>query len=254
MIGFSEELVILLQDFWFLIEDQVPSGTYPGPSGGTFTATVQDQLPAGELSAGDRVVLQFSDFGFDPMDPDFRVDGSFTYVVNSATVALPVEEYVIIYTLSGLSISGDSLDLLYSGSIKATDTTADQINFTTAVEIASLRSTVDVTGVGTFEQEVRNATLTQESNDIDDDWTAWIEGEFYDSGVGGVMTLETMVAFEGHGDSGPDTGVLEIHGAGNSLVRLTAIDETNVRLEVDEDGDGVIDETSVTTWDAIGPG
>ncbi len=46
------------------------------------------------------------------------------------------------------------------------------------------------------------------------------------------------------------TGSIKITGAGNSSVTVTALDSVNVQLEVDTDGDNVIDVTIVTTWEA----
>lgn len=256
MIGFSEELASLLWDYWWIIEDEVPSGTvFNGVAGGTMTArTVQDLAPIGEFSPGDRVVLEFADCGPDAGNPDFRIDGTFTYVAEAVTISGPTEEYVTDFTLSDLRVRVDGLALLYRGSLRMTEHTDDGITWNTVLDIPSLRSTVDVTGVGTFEQKIENAALTLEDNEIDDDWAAWVEGDFYDSGVGGVMELVTVAPFEGSGDDSPREGVLEIRGAGNSKIRLTALDTKDVRIEVDEDGDDVFEETIETTWDAIRPG
>lgn len=254
MIGFSTELAYLLQDYWFLIEKEVPSGNYPCDGGGSFTATVQDQAPTGELSAGDRVQLQFFDCVPDSGDPGFRINGSFSYDVTSATVSLPAEEYVIRYSLSGLEIATDGLTFAYDGGLTATHSSDDQIIFRTQVVMDSLRSTLDVSGVGTFEQEITNATLYDEWDDTDGDWRAWIEGDFYDSGVAGVMELETVLDFRGSSDDPPDVGILEIRGANNSLIRLTALGGDDVRLETDADGDGTFESTVDTTWDGISPG
>jgi hypothetical protein len=254
MIGFSTELAYLLQDYWFLIEKEVPSGNYPCEGGGSFTATVEDRTPTGELSAGDRVVLQFFDCAPDSGDPGFRINGSFSYRVESADIALPSEEYVIRYTLDDLELEVGGLTFVYVGGLLATHWTDDQILFRTEVEIDSLRWTLDVPGVDVFEQEISNATLYDEWDDTDGDWMARIEGDFYDSGVGGVMDLETILDFRGEDEDPPDEGILEIRGANNSLIRLTALGGDAVRLETDEDGDGTFESTVDTTWDDISPG
>lgn len=254
MIGFSEELATVLQDFWFLIEQQAPSGNYPCQAGGSFTATVEDQQPKGQLSTGDRVVLQFFDCGLDASDPSFILNGSFSFEVRSATVALPMEEYVISYSFSNLALSSDNLDFVYNGGLTATEHTDDQVLYTTGIEIDSLQWSLDVPAVGTFDQRISNALLTEDRDDSSDDWTAWIEGDFYDSGVGGWMVLDTVVLFEGNGDNPPDTGSLEINGAGNSRILLTALGGDAVRVQTDADGDGTYESTEDTTWDAISPG
>ena len=58
----------------------------------------------------------------------------------------------------------------------------------------------------------------------------------------------TLTTFEGVGDNFPNTGVMRITGANNSNVIFTVISNTTVQLEVDEDGDGVVDDTITVPW------
>ena len=67
----------------------------------------------------------------------------------------------------------------------------------------------------------------------------------------GEVTYETPVAFVALGDAYPHVGELLVTGANNATVRLIAVDEVNVRIEADYDGNGTIDETIDTTWDAL---
>lgn len=65
----------------------------------------------------------------------------------------------------------------------------------------------------------------------------------------GRLTVETLEAFRtlAFADE-PISGVLRIIGAGNGSITVTALDETNVQLEIDENGDGTVDATIITTW------
>lgn len=67
----------------------------------------------------------------------------------------------------------------------------------------------------------------------------------------GDVTYTTPVVFEALGDNYPHSGELLVSGADNATVRLIAVDEVNVRIEADYDGDGSIDETINTTWDEL---
>lgn len=71
-----------------------------------------------------------------------------------------------------------------------------------------------------------------------------------DPRLGGSVTAETTAPFKGLSNGYPSEGTLLISGAADTRIRLTALDATNVRLEVDADGDGVFEsENTVTiTW------
>jgi len=61
-------------------------------------------------------------------------------------------------------------------------------------------------------------------------------------------TVTTNTAFRRSGASYPDQGVMTLTATNNSKLILTALSSTNVRLELDLNGDGQIDETINTTW------
>jgi hypothetical protein len=63
----------------------------------------------------------------------------------------------------------------------------------------------------------------------------------------GVIEYTTPVTFEGEDVDFPHTGELLVEGD-NSSARLIAVDNVNVLIEFDYDGDGTIDETLETTW------
>jgi hypothetical protein len=65
--------------------------------------------------------------------------------------------------------------------------------------------------------------------------------------LAGVVQYSTPVTFAGEGFDYPSSGALLVEGE-NSSARLTAIDNVNVTIEVDSNGDGVIDDTINTTW------
>jgi len=67
----------------------------------------------------------------------------------------------------------------------------------------------------------------------------------------GSVTYDTEVPFESSGEAYPYTGELLVTGANNATLRLIALDEANVRIEADYDGDTAVDETIDTTWDAL---
>ena len=69
--------------------------------------------------------------------------------------------------------------------------------------------------------------------------------------IGGSVTIVTDATFQGVDPNDPFTGQATITGANNSSVTLIAMDEVNVTLEVDADGDAIPEDIIPTTWDAL---
>lgn len=80
---------------------------------------------------------------------------------------------------------------------------------------------------------------------------AEILGRLDSQTLGGTVDYETIVPLQAIGDDDPYTGELLITGADDSTVRVVIIDSANVTLEIDANGDGVVDEYVDTTWAAL---
>jgi hypothetical protein len=63
----------------------------------------------------------------------------------------------------------------------------------------------------------------------------------------GIVQYSTPVTFTGEGFDYPSSGSMLVEGE-DSSARLTAVDNVDVTIEVDANGDGVIDDTINTTW------
>ncbi|MDH3399695.1 MAG: hypothetical protein OEM03_01875 [Chromatiales bacterium] len=72
-----------------------------------------------------------------------------------------------------------------------------------------------------------------------------VESDHYD----GQATYTAVVPFVGQIGSNPYGGEMLITGANNATIRIIALDLEMVRLEMDYDGDGAVDETRDLTWD-----
>lgn len=80
--------------------------------------------------------------------------------------------------------------------------------------------------------------------------TITADGTFGSSEFEGVANYATIEPFVAIGVSNPFTGQMLITGANNSSIRITALDDTTVRLDMDYDGDGAVDETVDLSWEA----
>ena len=81
-------------------------------------------------------------------------------------------------------------------------------------------------------------------------YTLAASGTLDSSELAGIVRYSTPVTFAGFDSGFPGTGELLVTGASSSL-RLIALDAVNVRIEIDSNGDGSVDETIETTWEAL---
>jgi hypothetical protein len=66
-----------------------------------------------------------------------------------------------------------------------------------------------------------------------------------------TFTVKTLADFKQGSTGFPSQGAIKVTATDNSSLTLTAIDSTNVRLDLDKNGDGVTDETTTTTWTSL---
>jgi hypothetical protein len=79
-----------------------------------------------------------------------------------------------------------------------------------------------------------------------------LSGTMTAQSLAGSITISTpQPVVEGSGDSYPSSGQVIITGASGSAVRATVLDNTQVRLELDANGDGTYESTSTVAWTAL---
>jgi len=82
-------------------------------------------------------------------------------------------------------------------------------------------------------------------------YTLSASGTINSTQLAGEIDYTSPVTFQGVGAAYPFAGQLLVTGANNGTVRLIALDEINVRIETDTNGDGTLESSEVTTWDDI---
>ncbi|MGD8424829.1 MAG: hypothetical protein PVH13_06270, partial [Gammaproteobacteria bacterium] len=65
---------------------------------------------------------------------------------------------------------------------------------------------------------------------------------------GGSVSFVVREPFSGFGEGNPDSGVLFIRGANGATINMTVLSDTQVRFDMDYDGDGSVDETVNLAW------
>lgn len=92
---------------------------------------------------------------------------------------------------------------------------------------------------------------TVDTSVVPEPYTLSASGTIASSQLDGDIVYTTPVTFQGAGATYPFAGELLVTGANNGTVRLIALNEIDVRIETDVDGDGTPENTEVTTWDDI---
>jgi hypothetical protein len=165
--------------------------------------------------------------------------------------------------------SGDVLARLYAVSM---NTVVDNLQIATVDDTVTSRGdalvALDTTAATFVVSSVSGSQMTHESNTDaetlsqysssqtvdtaanDPLYTMNAQGSLDTTRLPGSVRYTTPLTFEGVGQNYPHTGELLVSGDSSSA-RLVAVDEINVRIEVDANGDGSIDETINTTWDDL---
>lgn len=226
------------------VMQKIPFGpdVFPCAVSGTVTISGNIESPL-TLTAGDNftVVSTACDDGLGEV-----VDGSLQFTVRD--------------------FSGDVLTGLY---VVSMDTSVENLQIATADDTISSRGdalvTLDTMAATLVMASVSGNQITHESNTSSETlsnysstqtldtaanqplYTMTAQGTLDTTRLSGSVRYTTPLMFEGFGQNYPHTGELLISGD-ESSARLIAVDDINVRIDVDSNGDGTIDETIDTTW------
>lgn len=91
---------------------------------------------------------------------------------------------------------------------------------------------------------------TVDAGALDQPYTMVTQGTLTTTRLAGFVDYSTPVMFAGLGFNYPYAGEFFVAGE-NSSIRLVADNDIDVHIDIDSDGDTVIDETIVTTWAEI---
>ncbi len=96
-----------------------------------------------------------------------------------------------------------------------------------------------------------SSTVTEDTSMFPSSFTTDVTGTISSTQFSGSVNYDTPVAFQSTGGGYPYEGEMVVFGTNNAKIRIIAIDEDNVRIEADYNGDNAPDATIDTTWDAL---
>lgn len=227
------------------IISMVPFGPDVFPcDGGTGAVTISGDLAVpGTLTAGDTFLIEYDlcDEGFGEV-----IDGTVSLTVNDFAGDLFLGTYLLGMgaDVDALSVATASDTIVGSGDAAITLDTTD-----TPFITAGVSGTVMTQDSQSSSETLRNYSSSQtfDGNLIPAVYTMEASGTLDSSQLPADVVYSTEATFVGNEGEYPNTGVLLVRGD-NSSARLVAVDATNVRIEIDSNGDGNADEIIELTW------
>jgi len=225
----------------------IPPETFPCLVSGTLTVSgdIADTTFS-TLTAGDVITGSFSSCD----DGDgYVISGTLTITIQAFTGDLFVPPYSLTasFGLSNLSLTQAGETLTLNGTATLAESTQDDIFFASTLSGASLSFTDSTGDAGTLTNFISEGT--DDLNTLE--YTLDGSGTLATVGLTGSVQYATTTTFRGTGDNYPSEGVLVVTGADNSTETITAVDSINITIDIDENGDGIIDQTINTTWDTL---
>lgn len=211
--------------------------------GGSIEVALDDIDSTGALSSGDQLTLLYKNCA----QSGTTISGGLS--ISSFAFTQPSS---VAFTTSG-TISFNSFafsDGLTTGTMNGT------IDFSVSTSDGNLVSSTISNATLTIIESGATLTLSgysvnQTQNASTTAFTLSASGTVASSALGGSVTFTTTSPYQGTGTANPNTGAIKITGAGSS-VTLTVLDSTNIRLDIDSNGDGIMDPPSITmTWTTL---
>ena len=231
----------------------VQSQSIACPLGGSLTVSVTDADEDGIVSAGDAMTV----VGDDCIEANGTLKGSWGVAINRVSGALGSSDYsaVIGMTFDRLSVSSTQLKAGVSGDLTLSVTLSGGNALEASVSSASLSVSGSYAGE-TRTRDLSNyrATLTRLPHSSDVYQTSYtVAGILSSSALSSQsISIETTTPFvQRYTDIYPVSGAMVLNGAGNSRVRLTTLSVVQLKQELDANGDGVYESTSMIDWSSL---
>lgn len=221
---------------------------------GSVTITVDDRDNNATLSASDTLAITFDQCRESSTD---LVNGAMVFTISSVASATSsrIEFGATMAFQQVTATSGES-----SGGINGTVSVGAVLtssNVHMAITVGGGGLTVTSSAAGQSDtivydsgmQIVVDEVLTTPASS-----TVALNGSFTASSIGGRVTVSTLTPItQAAADSHPSAGQLRVGGTAGSQLRITVLDATQVRLELDVAGDGTYETTTVVPWSSLRP-
>ena len=216
--------------------------------GGTITVTANDADNNGALSAGDSVAMAFDNC----VEPEGRVGGSLQFAVSAYDASSGSMGATLAFNSFSLAAGGDAVNANGTLAMASSITSSDRWS----LSLSTSQLTVGGTIAGRTETRQLSdysATVSQEPSGTTVLTRYQARGDLGSSAIsGGSVHFETTTPFTVTGAaSTPSSGVMQVTGAGGSALRLTALADGQLQRELDADGNGSFESSTIGAWPAL---
>ena len=231
------------------IVQKIPLGTdvYDCLMTGTISVSIDVVDPlvlaAGALSVGDNFVVDYDNCN----------DGAEEVIDGTIDLTVSAFEGDIFSGLYDLSMAMIITTLQVTTPADMLSTGGNATARLNLLELLYAEATVSGSSV-TMDYNTMSDTLTDfssmqtvDAGAVDQPYTMVTQGTLTTTRLAGSVVYSTPVMFAGLGSSYPYTGEFFVVGE-NSSIRLVADNDVDVHIDIDSNGDTVVDETIVTTW------
>ena len=227
--------------------DTGSSETDPCGVSGTLTSTWNDVDNNNQLSAGDILTANFQQC---QDTPTLSVNGTVTITLTGTPTESQFTGNAVFASVVAV-YGGVSYTLDGAVAVSETDTdTLSDSSFT----VAGTGLTVGIASTGYSDSIAFDSGMVAASSFLAGSSSLTLTGSFTSQSLGGRVTISTPHALmQQNGDAFPSQGSVLIAGASGSTLLVTALNTTQVQLQVDANGDGTVDSTTTTTWTALIP-
>ena len=216
----------------------------PCAGGGSIDVALDDVDNSGALSSGDSLTLLYNNC----VESGTTISGGLSITnfgfTRPSSVAFTSTGKI---SFSSFAFNDGSTTGTMNGSLDFSVSTADGNLITSTITNASI--TVVESGATLT---LSGYSINQTNNGSTGAFTVSASGTVASSKLGGSVTFTTSAPLQGTGTANPYTGAIKVTGAAASSVTLTALDSTNIRLDVDANGDGVMEPPAIfMTWTTL---
>lgn len=178
------------------------------------------------------------------------IDGGMRLDINSFSgdFLTALFEMNVTMTLTNLQVTAGQDVVTSHGDATVALNTLNSPAVSTSLSGNSMR--IDANAASDSLTNYRSAT-TVDGGQVPAPYTMTSSGTLDSTQLPGIIRYSTPVVFQGFGSDYPSSGEFLVTGSSSSL-RLIALDNVNVVIELDTNGDGTVDETIPTTWAELG--
>jgi hypothetical protein len=219
--------------------------------GGTGTVTISGDIAVpGTLTPGDvfRIEYDLCDEGQGEI-----IDGDIDLTVRDFSGDLFLGTYLLGMdaVIDTLSIATGTDTLITDGDATIAINTQEAPYIETSVSGSRITQT---SNAGTETLASYSSSQSLDGNQDPPEYTMDASGTLDSARLPGTVTYSTETTFRGFVPAYPREGALLVRGDSSSA-RLVVLDDTNVRVEIDSNGDGAVDDAIDLTWEEfLNPG